>query len=371
MKDSKKGFVGVALLIILGLLVVGGGAYYFGTRHSAEAPAQVSTGDQSGSVPKLNDYSNPSTNTTVNTPNTTSGNVSNTTNWKTYTNAQYGFQFQYSSEIIFPSPTSNPRNVFALQSKNSISSPILGLYISLLKDSGENTLQNDKDTLTNGRTGIQIKNLTIGGNPGFMASHIDKEVSDVGGHITYTANSIVETFKDGNIYAFECSQNGTDTSECNQTISTFKFTQVAQNTDWKTYSDFGFSFNYPNNIVLAPTGARFAVDFFLDNPSDANMVTFSAEDPVATCDDMDNAIGPNGVHNYKGEMKIINGVSFHKAESSEGFAGGSAHSIDYYTVHNNLCFDLRFSHASYTSTLSESTAISMFENIVATFKLKN
>ena len=68
MKNLQKGFVVPLLLGIIALLVIGGGVYIYQNK-KAEVPST-------------------NTNTEVNSENVTS-------NWKTYTNTKYGFEFQY------------------------------------------------------------------------------------------------------------------------------------------------------------------------------------------------------------------------------------------------------------------------------------
>ncbi|MBX4198589.1 hypothetical protein KW782_04670, partial [Candidatus Parcubacteria bacterium] len=64
MKNYKKGFAPVVLLIIIAVVAIGGGAYYY---------------TQNG----------------VDKTNTQATSTIQTTNWKTYSNAQYGFEFKY------------------------------------------------------------------------------------------------------------------------------------------------------------------------------------------------------------------------------------------------------------------------------------
>ncbi|MFA6076899.1 MAG: hypothetical protein WC735_02380 [Candidatus Paceibacterota bacterium] len=67
MKNLQKGSVVPLLISIIALLVIGGGGYLIYKSKKAEAPAVVDIGTQQ----------------------------TNTSNWKTYTNVKYGFEFKY------------------------------------------------------------------------------------------------------------------------------------------------------------------------------------------------------------------------------------------------------------------------------------
>lgn len=139
---------------------------------------------------------------------------------------------------------------------------------------------------------------------------------------------------------------------------------------WRTFTNeqYRFSFQYPSNInfVLSEKG----VLGHLDPPKDANLIQFLALKSEA-CSNLDSSTGPNGVHNYKGETRIINGISFHKAELGEGYAGGRSYTLDYYTIHNSFCYDIQLFESGYASSLSESETKSLFDSIATTFRFTN
>jgi len=90
MKNNfKKGFIVPMLLAIIALLVVGGGMYILNNK-KAEAPAPV---DNTETQQTSQIQQQTSTQTTpVNTQ-------ANNSNWKTYTNTQYGFEFKYPADF--------------------------------------------------------------------------------------------------------------------------------------------------------------------------------------------------------------------------------------------------------------------------------
>ncbi len=84
MKNNNKGFIAPILLAIIALLVIGGGVYIYQNKKE-KVPAVVDTEiQQPGQVQQQTDTKTSPVNTQT-----------DTSNWKTYTNAQYGFEFKY------------------------------------------------------------------------------------------------------------------------------------------------------------------------------------------------------------------------------------------------------------------------------------
>lgn len=94
MKNSQKGFVLPLLLIIIAALLVAGGAYVYVQNKQTNQMSDVTLPDQ--------------TTPTAQTSNT------QTADWKTYTNSQYSFSFQYPANLEFNSYESSP-GVFTFQ----------------------------------------------------------------------------------------------------------------------------------------------------------------------------------------------------------------------------------------------------------------
>ncbi|HCH59374.1 MAG TPA: hypothetical protein DEV73_02020 [Candidatus Zambryskibacteria bacterium] len=97
MKNSKKGFIVPVLLAVIAVLAIGGGVYIY-NKEKAEAPATVDTSTQQTNT------ETPSVNTQA-----------DTSNWKTYTNTQYGFEFKYPANgYKFGAVNSNDTFAFGL-----------------------------------------------------------------------------------------------------------------------------------------------------------------------------------------------------------------------------------------------------------------
>ena len=88
MKNLQKGFVVPVLLGIIVLLVIGGGVYIYKNK-KLEAPATVETGTQP------TDRVQQQTNTKTPPANTQTNSQVETSNWKTYIDSEYGFEFKY------------------------------------------------------------------------------------------------------------------------------------------------------------------------------------------------------------------------------------------------------------------------------------
>ena len=85
----NKGLAPVLILVIvLGVLAVGGVAYFAG---KSSAPKNIVSDNSNYYPPDQQDYNPPVTNTQTPLANS----QTNTSNWKTYTNTQYGFEFKY------------------------------------------------------------------------------------------------------------------------------------------------------------------------------------------------------------------------------------------------------------------------------------
>ncbi len=225
MKNYKQGFAIPLIIAFIALLGIGGGSYVYVNRKSAEklenSLKDVSKNRVASTTSVVVDNKNNSEIITTSVP----------SDWKTYRDENYGLSFQYPEVIIFSSPTSTTRNVFIIDSwtnqipnKDKIS---IGLYVSNIIGSGEQTIKNNRDLFSKQ---ANIQEIKLGVNPAIKISEIQKVVSDTSGKESYTSSVILESFNDKNFYSFQCSQEGSNLDKCNQIISTFKFMNISQNT---------------------------------------------------------------------------------------------------------------------------------------------
>ena len=93
MKNNNKGFILPLLLGIIALLVVGVGVYVYKNK-KVEVPIVPETGAQQSDQVQQTNTQTPAVNTHTNNSNS----QSDTSNWKTYKNIKYNFEFKYPSD---------------------------------------------------------------------------------------------------------------------------------------------------------------------------------------------------------------------------------------------------------------------------------
>ncbi|MFA5942188.1 MAG: hypothetical protein WC798_00735 [Candidatus Paceibacterota bacterium] len=99
MKNSQKGFIAPLLIIIIAVLAIGAGVYYYSSKNG---PSNTNGSLNSNQTPPITTdnsvNNNVSTQNPVVQPPTSPANNSSgetTTGWKTYSNAQFNFSFKY------------------------------------------------------------------------------------------------------------------------------------------------------------------------------------------------------------------------------------------------------------------------------------
>ncbi len=103
MKKTKRGFLGALLLIVAALIIVGGVGY---------AVVKDKKSTKAISTSGMNDNSAPTSSPAVSSPaSSTQATYSIPTNWKTYTNTQYGFTLQYPNTWQEPVVSNYPSTV--------------------------------------------------------------------------------------------------------------------------------------------------------------------------------------------------------------------------------------------------------------------
>ena len=177
-------------------------------------------------------------NTIQNPP--TAQTVDTTADWKTYSNAQYGFEFKYPSDWSVRDDSNgdpNPQTKFSTIriSKNLTDADVsyAEFTSSLTRDTGIENLKNP---------GLDI---SVGG----IAWHTNHDMTGLGAtHDSLLLNTSYQNkFYEIGLYPYE--ETG-GSSTLNQILSTFKFTDsTADTSTWKTYANeqYGFSLNYPPN----------------------------------------------------------------------------------------------------------------------------
>lgn len=222
MKNNKKGFIGfpVLIAIILGIVVLGGGAYIYKNK-KAEAPAAVDTETQ-----QINNSSS----------------QTDTSNWKTYMSSELGISVQYPPDWVVDSdPKQSLMPMVAIYSKtNPLSTPdIIGESLVISIDTRTNIEQIRGLYNSSGRYQEQI--TTIGSQKAYQYKDMSTKTLTM-----YT------TYK-GKIYTFNAVPF--DDSLIIKALTTFKFTEPTTQTstsNWKTYTNaqYGFEFKYPADFHI-------------------------------------------------------------------------------------------------------------------------
>jgi hypothetical protein len=228
---TTKGFAPI-LIVLLIAVVVGGGSYYAVNKNKADkrqANVEVdtqatTTTSQATSTGKNNGAIVPGTPPQV--------------AWKTYSNAQFGFEIKYPSNWKVEEQT-NPFKVRIYDIKNP---------------GKQDTDQPSNQIVITERSAICSTADWAGGSE--IANY--KQACHVAG-LTLTAQSI--------------SQASTDIE--NQIIATFKSTKPAQ-VNWKTYmnSQAGFSFKYPETFKIDNSPQYPPNTFKADNQDQSSNIKF-------------------------------------------------------------------------------------------------
>lgn len=202
--------------------------------------------------------------------------INETANWKTYTNAQYGFEIKYpeswyvtrGKKTLFecvditnynPVPPSSGSNQITFR---IIISDNQEHNSALFFAEGEKSARGNKGT---------INEINVNGIPAV-------KLSDSG---DFPEVFIVDDKKTKKLYisGFVFAPNSENNlSIFNQMLSTFKFIAVDETADWKTYTnkDYGFEIKYPPFLSMAENPSA----VILSNPETGVLVKFSKPDDL-------------------------------------------------------------------------------------------
>ena len=158
-------------------------------------------------------------------------------NWNTYQNKDYGFSFNYPSDIVFYNPFINrtipPPVVFGgmnsgifyrmLGSSTGKKGIGVGMTIALPDDSPENEMINAEVKFV--KQMASVRETNVGGYPALNTKEDMSDVSDTDGGVYHSVTVGLYVFRNDKTYILDCSQSGKveESNECDQIISTFKF----------------------------------------------------------------------------------------------------------------------------------------------------
>jgi len=160
-----------------------------------------------------------------------------TADWKTYTNVSLGFSVQY------------PLNLVPTLELNDQYNRLTSFGSSKTNTTFEVRLQKDTDSdlgIRYGFLGAKVisSNIKLGGIVGFQAVSTTGYCDGPGCGKPYV---VFATRYGGDVYHLIFYGNTTVSTEENQILSTFKFTDSVDTSTWKTYTNtqYGFEFKYP------------------------------------------------------------------------------------------------------------------------------
>ncbi len=173
-----------------------------------------------------------------------------TENWKTYSNTEYGFEFKYPES--WTKKNDDKKNILVWSGKENSAVTESDIFnVVIMPDSAHSTLKNLKDEceinchdprkeIKQGTSEIVFVDIPFccTGDPGMyaMAYALNPEKKLELGFSIISSGEAEKSYK-----TYTASQ------VMDLIISTFKFTEVAAPSDWKTYSnaEYGFEFKYP------------------------------------------------------------------------------------------------------------------------------
>ncbi|MBP9821888.1 MAG: hypothetical protein KBC81_00340 [Candidatus Pacebacteria bacterium] len=182
-----------------------------------------------------------------------------TVNWKTYTSTEYGFEFKYPSDWV-PSPSLTDDGVVDFQSPSTVSSmeSMPGPYYDVRLIPLSATVEEKINSINSmGNVPVKAKDLFVGVKKSVVGG---LEVTSYQAVQNLCGDYVFEIAHNKSAVVFEtCRQEQLSVIE--KIISTFKFTDSIETSNWKTYKNtrYGFEFKYPANWVGSQGDASFVL----------------------------------------------------------------------------------------------------------------
>lgn len=280
-------------------------------------------------------------------------------NWKTYSNEEYGFEFKYPEDFKVYDDYPDKSAVFIGTSETNrspnegVSMKIIDKEITVAIDEAKNrdeitnVLEEKKDFLN----GIEFNKLVLTSAIGYNDAH----------YFFVKSGKNYEIILDN------------DNEIQNQILSTFKFTKKDETVDWKTYRNekYGFQIKYPQDwfvedsksatittTILAIMGTREKPDYMyshglFNSETDAFVAVHVSEERL------NEPIDRFGGAGTRKEMGVLN-----NAETMKEYDGDDI--IRYVIKNNKIILDFEITFPS--NPEKKARAESMVENVLLTFE---
>lgn len=228
MKNLQRGFVAPILLAIIGLLVIGSGVYIYKNK-KVEAPIlPIDTETQTTNQ-------TPPVNTQINSK-------AGTSDWKTYTNTKYRFEFKYPTKWQVDQQFTTSENiVIHTNDAQNRSLNSLSVFVGPITDA-------------NGRKLTLDEYLIFYDYDKNYQNRANRTLNNMSYIRFQNTNSVRYIFvKDFLKYEFVLNYtNEKNITLIDQILSTVKFTVPGATISWKTYTStqYGFSIQYPTGTQI-------------------------------------------------------------------------------------------------------------------------
>ena len=377
MKNKQKGFVIPILAAIIALLVIGGVTYIYVNNKS------------------LNKYSADVSGISA---------TNQTSNWKTYTNAKYGFEFQYPENWVSSISDSGislttPENAEQNKNNQSILPPVFDFSIGYT--SNDWFIKNAK-SLT-GKEFTNLKNFLKDTYGNVAEINIDgkKAYSTIVSTSKYDYLVYIDTGKNTYIIlSIPCissemlsptldPKNPKITTEAKNIMSTFKFiTSTDQTANWKTYTNaqYGFELKYPAGSKISDSDTTGGRTISIQLPVSGKNNLFGKDLRISIVDQQYGKnegsnvtfvpadCGSDTFYNYKTSDVVINGINFKKGDVSGAFGGmqSASNATEYCVMNGDKSFRLisllTFQRYSKLPTFNVDDETKVLNQIISTFK---